>query len=155
MVPTNTIVALPALAVGMRASFTKNFQQIDSVVFADISGDANPLHLDPDYAASTRFGQPIAHGLLVAGLISAVLGKQLPGPGAIYLGQTLRFLAPVHFGDTITATVEVVAVRPDKPIVTLHTTCVNQRGETVIDGEATVMVPDLGAAARPLASLLN
>ncbi len=155
MILTDTVAAVPALGAGMRASLSRTVHEIDSVVFTDISGDDNPLHLKPDYAATTRFGRPIAHGMLVAGLISALLGSRLPGPGSIYLSQNLRFLAPVYFGDTITAAVEVVSIRPDKPVVALHTTCVNQRGEMVIDGEANVLVPNLGEPERPLASLLN
>ncbi len=132
-----------ALQVGQRASHTRTIRETDVLIYAEISGDDNPLHVNPEYAKATRFGRQIAHGMLVAGLISAVLGCRLPGPGSIYLSQTLRFKAPVYFGDEITATAEVVAVRDDKPIVTLRTTCTNQRGETVIEGEAVLLVPQL------------
>ncbi len=138
--------AAPApIAVGQRASYTRTIRDTDVLIYAEISGDDNPLHVDPEFAKATRFGRQIAHGMLVAGLISAVLGCQLPGPGSIYLSQTLRFTAPVYFGDEITATAEVTSVQADKPIVTLRTTCVNQRGETVVEGEAVLLVPWLQA----------
>jgi 3-hydroxybutyryl-CoA dehydratase len=111
----------------------------DVLAFARLTGDTNPVHLDDEYAAQTRFGRRIVHGAFGAGLISAVLGTQLPGPGAIYLHQTLDFLAPVFIGDTITATVEVIAIRSDKPILTCRTTCTNDRGERVLDGEAILL----------------
>ena len=97
-------------------------------------------HLDDGYAATTRFGQRIAHGMFGASLISAVIGNELPGTGSIYLSQTLKFLAPGYLGDTVTARVTVTEIRNDKPIVTLETVCENQRGETLIKGEAVVMV---------------
>ena len=99
------------------------------------------MHIDAAFASSTRFERQLVHGMLTAGLISAVLGMQLPGPGSIYLKQELNFRAPVYFGDTITATVTVIKVREDKPIITLETICTNQDGETVIDGEAVLMLP--------------
>ena len=105
-----------------------------------MTGDKNPVHLDDAYARTTRFGGRIAHGMLTAGLISAVLGTKLPGPGAIYLNQTLKFTAPVRIGDTITATAEVTAYREDKRIVTLKTDCTNQRGELVLTGEAVLLM---------------
>ena len=108
--------------------------------FAELTGDINPVHLDDEYAAGTRFGRRIAHGMIAAGFISATLANDLPGPGTVYLSQSLKFKLPVYPGDTITATVEVTAVRPDKPIVTLGTVCTNQDGETVLEGEAVVMV---------------
>lgn len=109
-------------------------------VFADLTGDANPVHLDDAYAANTRFGRRIAHGMIAAGLISAALANDLPGPGTIYLSQTLQFKAPVYPGDTITTTVEVKSARPDKPIVTLRTFCQNQNDVVVLEGEAVVLV---------------
>jgi 3-hydroxybutyryl-CoA dehydratase len=112
--------------------------------FAELTGDTNPVHLDDAYAAGTRFGRRIAHGMIAAGMISATLANDLPGPGTVYLGQSLQFKLPVYPGDTITATVEVRSVRPDKPIVTLGTVCTNQDGEVVLDGEAVVLV-----TARP------
>src|SRR5215207_11143003 len=108
--------------------------------FAEISGDNNPIHLDDEYAAGTRFGRRIAHGMLAAGLISAALANELPGRGTVYLSQQLPFTAPVFPGDTVTARVTVSKVREDKPVVTLETVCTNQRGETVIRGEAVVML---------------
>ncbi len=127
------------LRVGDRASFTKTITEADVVLFAGLSGDLNPLHVDAEYAARTRFKARIAHGTLVAGLISNVIGNELPGAGAIYLGSSMRFHAPTYIGDTITATAEVKAIRPDKPVLTLETRCYNQRGETVISGESTVL----------------
>lgn len=126
--------------IGEQASLTKTVTAEDVETFARISGDANPLHLDESFAAQTRFGRRIAHGMLTAGLISAVLGMRLPGPGAIYLSQSLKFLAPVYLGDAITATVEVTAWRPDKRIITLKTDCVNQNGQAVLSGEAVLMM---------------
>jgi 3-hydroxybutyryl-CoA dehydratase len=107
--------------------------------FANLTGDANPVHLDDAYAAGTRFGRRIAHGMLAAGLISSTLANDLPGPGTVYLSQTLQFKGPVYPGDTITTTVEVKNVRPDKPIVTLSTTCKNQNEVVVLEGEAVVL----------------
>jgi 3-hydroxybutyryl-CoA dehydratase len=107
--------------------------------FANLTGDTNPVHLEDAYAAGTRFGRRIAHGMIAAGLISAVLANDLPGPGTVYLSQTLQFKAPVYPGDTITTTVEVKSVRPDKPIVTLSTICRNQDDKVVLEGEAVVL----------------
>ena len=110
--------------------------------FAEVTGDTNPVHLDDAYAAESRFGRRIAHGMIAAGFVSATLANDLPGPGTVYLGQTLKFKLPVFPGDEITATVEVVKVREDKPIVTLATTCTNHDGEVVLEGEAVVMVTE-------------
>ena len=131
-----------SLRVGDTASLSKVLSEQDVLTFAEITRDCNPVHVDEAFAAQTRFGRRIAHGMLTAGLISAVLGTQLPGPGSIYLSQSLKFRAPVYLGDTITAVVEVIAVRQDKPIVTLATTCKNQKGETVIEGEAVLLVAE-------------
>ncbi len=128
------------LRVGQRATRAKTITEADIQAFAGLSGDRNPLHLDEGFARRSRFGRPIAHGILAAGVISAALGMDLPGPGAIYLSQTLKFLRPVYPGDTVTATVEVIAFREDKGIVTLRTTCANQAGEPVVDGEAVLLV---------------
>lgn len=108
--------------------------------FADVTGDTNPIHLDDDYAAGTKFGRRIAHGMIAAGLISATIANDLPGPGTVYLSQTLKFKLPVYPADTVTATVEVLTVRPDKPIVTLSTVCTNQEDQVVLEGEAVVLV---------------
>jgi len=129
------------IQVGETASLTKTFSESDVLKFAEISGDHNPVHVDPEFAANTRFERQIVHGMLTAGMISAVLGMQLPGPGCIYLKQELNFRAPVYFGDTITATVTITKVRDDKPIITLETDCTNQKGITVIDGVAILLVP--------------
>lgn len=130
-----------SLNIGATASLTKVITNQDIQAFAAVTGDNNPVHLDEAYAAQTRFGGCIAHGLLVAGLISAVLGTQLPGPGSIYLSQTLKFMGPVYSGDEITVIVEIVSIREDKPIVTLRTTCSNQRDHLVLEGEAVLLVP--------------
>lgn len=129
------------LTIGQKATLTKTFTAADVEAFAAASGDHNPVHLDEAYARTTRFGRRIAHGLLVAGLISAVLGTRLPGPGTVYLGQELAFKAPVYLGDTITAVVEVIGVREGKPIVNLSTNCYNQDDVAVIEGKAVVLAP--------------
>jgi acyl dehydratase len=126
---------------GDYASMTKSFTDQDVRTFAEISGDKNPIHLDDSYAATTRFGKRLVHGILTSGLVSALFGTQLPGPGSIYIKQTINFRAPVYIGDTITATVTVTKVREDKPIVTFETKCANQDGIIVIDGEAVLLVP--------------
>lgn len=130
---------MPALRIGERASLTRTLTEEDVLAFARLTGDTNPLHLDEAYARTTRFGSRIVPGLLTAGLISALLGTELPGPGAIYLAQRLQFLGPVYLGDTVTATVEVIAYREDKRVVTLRTACVTQRGDQVIEGEAVLL----------------
>ena len=108
--------------------------------FAEVSGDYNPIHLDDEFAATTRFGRRIAHGMLSGAFISAVLGYELEDRKIVYLSQTLKFTAPVFIGDTVTATATVTNIREDKPIVTLETVCTNQNGETLVKGEASVMV---------------
>lgn len=133
------MIVHPLPALGTRASLTRTITEADVIAFAELSGDRNPIHLDAEYAAQTRFGRRIAHGLLSVGLIGALLGNQLPGPGAIYLSQAIRFRAPVYLGDTVTATVEVIAVSEEKRRVTLGTTCTNQRSEQIITGEAIVL----------------
>ena len=126
--------------VGAKATLTRTITDEMVVAFADLVGDHNPVHLDEAYAATTRFGRRIAHGMLVAGLISTVIASDLPGPGTVYLSQTLQFKAPVYLGDTVTVQVTAIKVREDKPIVTLATICTNQDGKTVIEGEAVVLV---------------
>lgn len=133
------MVTVPEWKEGDRACFTKTVTDDDVRSFACITGDTNPVHLDDEYAAGTRFGRRIAHGMLCAGLISTVLGTKLPGPGAIYMGQTLRFTAPVYLGDTITATATITAYNKDRGRMTLSTVCTNQNGEEVITGEAQVL----------------
>lgn len=129
------------LKVGATVSWARTITQADIEAFAVLTGDYNPLHLDETFARNTRFGRPVAHGMLVASLISAVLGQLLPGPGTIYLSQSLQFLRPVYPGDTVTAIVEVIHIREDKPVVTLATRCINQNGEEVLRGEAVVLAP--------------
>lgn len=128
------------VTVGSVATLERCFTLADLAAFATLSGDDNPLHLDPAYAATTRFEQPIVHGVLVAGLLSALIGTRLPGPGSIYLSQTLRFERPVRPGTTVTARVEVIRVRDDKPIVTLATTVLDGEGNVAVSGEAIVLV---------------
>jgi len=131
---------LEDLAVGQTARYAKTVTEADIVLFAGVSGDTNPVHLDQEFAAQTMFKGRIAHGMLSAGFISTVLGTKLPGPGAIYLSQSLKFKAPVRAGDTVVARATVTAIAPDKKRVTLATIC--QVGDTVvIEGEAVVMVP--------------
>jgi len=127
------------MKVGDSAEITKTIEQSDIDAFARVTGDHNPVHVDEEFAKTTRFGRRIAHGMLTASLISAVLANKLPGEGSVYLGQTLQFVAPVFPGDEITARVTVKEIREDKPIVKLETVCMNQRGEIVIRGEATVL----------------
>jgi 3-hydroxybutyryl-CoA dehydratase len=131
------------IRVGDAASFTKTITEEDIRKFAEVTGDTNPLHLDPAYAEKTRFGERIAHGMISAGLISAVMGtKVAPHATAVYLSQSLRFQKPVKIGDTITARGEVKAIDPVKRFVTLATDCTNQRGETVTTGEALLLIDE-------------
>ena len=133
--------AVLGVKVGDRAEFEKTVTAEDVARFANVTGDTNPLHRDPDYAAKTRFGQCIAHGMLSAGFISAALGTKLaPDCCVVYLSQNLRFLRPVKIGDTIRALVEVKGIDPQKRIVTVETDCFNQDGEPVVKGEAVVLL---------------
>jgi 3-hydroxybutyryl-CoA dehydratase len=129
------------LKVGDSDRFSKTITDADVYLFAGVTGDLNPAHIDETYAKGTFFKTRIAHGMLSAGFVSAVIGMRLPGPGTVYMRQTLDFLAPVRIGDTVTATVEVVEKMEDKKRVRLKTTCVNQDGTTVLDGEALVSPP--------------
>lgn len=124
------------ISLGDSARFTKTIAESDIYLYAGISGDTNPAHLDETYASGTFFKTRIAHGMLSAGLISAVLGTQLPGPGGIYLHQELSFEAPVRIGDTITAIVRVIEIDIDANRITLETICENQEGTCVISGRA-------------------
>ena len=137
------------LKVGDTASLTRTVTDADIRAFAELTGDRNPIHLNDDFAATTRFGRRIAHGMFGASLISAVLGNELPGTGSIYLSQTLKFLAPVYLGDIVTARLTVTKIRDDKPIVTLETVCENQRGETLIKGEAVVLLETNVSTVQP------
>lgn len=130
---------LEDLEVGMTDSYAKTITEADVVLFAGISGDNNPVHINADYAAQTMFGQRIVHGMFSAALISAVLGTRLPGPGAIYVDQQLKFKAPVHIGDTVTATATVIEINAERRRVKLQTT-VTVAGKVVADGVATNMV---------------
>ena len=126
--------------VGQSAEMTKIITEEDVFLFAGITGDRNPVHISKEFAAKTRFGERIAHGILTAGLISAVIGMKLPGPGCLYLSQTLQFLAPVKIGDEITARAEVMEVISEKRLK-LKTQCINQRKEVVLEGEAIIVPP--------------
>lgn len=129
------------LTVGDSSQLSKTVSESDVYLYAGITGDLNPAHVDEVYAAKTFFKTRIAHGMLSAGFISAILGTRLPGPGTIYLGQTLKFTAPVRIGDTITARVTVIEIIAGKNRVRLETVCENQEGTVVLSGEALVSPP--------------
>jgi len=131
-------IAYADIKIGDSASFAKTITEGDVVNYAGLTGDFNPVHIDAEYARESLFKERIAHGMLVSGLISAVLGTQLPGANSLYLGQDLKFKAPVKIGDTATATVTVTEKRDDKRIITLKTTVTNQDGVVVIDGSAVI-----------------
>ncbi len=122
--------------------FSTSKQITDTVVraFAELSGDFNPIHIDEEFAKTTRFGRRIAHGMISGALLSAVLGYEFKERKIVYLSQTMRFVAPIFIDDTITATATVLKIREDKPVVTLETVCTNQDGETTLSGEAVVMI---------------
>ena len=131
---------LEDLEPGMSKVFAKTVTEADLLLFAGVSGDTNPLHLDEEFARETMFEGRIAHGMLTASLISTVIGTRLPGPGCIYLSQSLKFKAPVRIGDTVAARATVVEIMPERKRVRLHTTC--SVGDTVVmDGEALILVP--------------
>lgn len=134
-------ITISEMKLGDSASFTKTVSEHDVYTYAGVSGDFNPAHVNEVEAQKGMFGKRIAHGMLSAGFISTVLGTQLPGPGTIYMGQELRFTKPVFFGDTITATVTVAELIPEKNRAILDTVCTNQNGDVVIKGKATVMPP--------------
>jgi len=127
------------LKLGMKSSVTKTITETDVILYSGISLDTNPAHLNEEYAKNTMFKKRIAHGMLTAGLISAVLGTKLPGEGSIYMGQELKFKAPVYMGDTITAEAEIIELIDEKNQILLKTTCTNQDGKVVIDGTARIM----------------
>lgn len=136
---------LEDLKVGQQAMFGRTVTDADIVAFAGVSGDTNPIHLHDGFARTTRFGQRIAHGMLSGSYISTVIGTKLPGPGAVYISQTMNFMAPVIAGDTITAIATITAIDEKRRRVTLKTQCL--KGDTVvIDGEAVVLVPRRDAA---------
>jgi 3-hydroxybutyryl-CoA dehydratase len=130
--------SIDEIKLGDKASVEKTISETDVYLYAGITGDFNPAHVNQVEAGKTRFNGRIAHGMLSAGLISAVLGTELPGPGAIYMGQELKFLAPVRIGDTIKAEVEVIEIIEEKNRIKLRTCCYNQNGEMVIEGMALV-----------------
>lgn len=124
------------IKVGDSAEFAKTISEADIYMFAGVTGDMNPFHVNEEYSKKTYFKGRIAHGMLLAGFISTVVGCKLPGPGAIYVKQELKFMAPARIGDTITAKATVTKVDMEKNRVALQTTCTNQNGEMVLDGEA-------------------
>ncbi len=130
----------PHFYLGQQASLSKTITEEIVRQFAAVTGDTNPLHLDEDFARTTRFGRRIAHGVLSLGLISAVLGTQLPGPGAIYLSQEVRFLRPVYLGEQITAEVEVLSWDTERRHLRLRTRCLNAQGAEIVTGEALLLV---------------
>ena len=130
-----------ALEIGQSADYTKTVSEQDIVLFAAISGDVNPVHLNESYARTTVFGERIAHGMLTGSLVSAALAMTLPGPGSIYLGQSLKFRRPVKINDTITVHLEVTDKRDAKKIVTLDCKVTNQNGDVVATGTADVIAP--------------
>jgi len=140
------------LAVGLAETLTKTIDSADVVGFAEVTGDRNPIHLSEHFAAKTPFGTRIAHGLYTASLISAVLGTRLPGPGAVYISQTLNFRAPVKIGDTVEVTVTVAELMADKRRARLTCACTVE-GDVVLDGEAWVKVPSKEGGGRPLPRL--
>ena len=129
-------------SVGQVASLERTISEADVMTFATLTGDHNPVHVDANAAAASSFGGRIVHGMLTASLLSTVLAMQLPGPGAIYLSQTLRFLRAVKLGDTVTAQVQVTAIDVAKRRMTLATTVRNERGKTVVEGEASVQLAE-------------
>jgi 3-hydroxybutyryl-CoA dehydratase len=129
------------LVLGQAASLHKTITDDDVRAFARISLDDNPIHLDEEFAKTTRFGRRIAHGMIASSLVSAVIGTRLPGQGTVYLSQSLAFKAPVFIGDTVTATVTVKAIREDKPIITLETVVARADGTVILTGEAVVLAP--------------
>lgn len=138
--------SIEELQVGMEAAMERQVHEHDITAFADVTGDANPVHLDEAYARTTFFKSRIAHGMLSAGYISAVIGTRMPGPGAIYMSQTLRFLAPVRIGDAVRTVVRVQALDSVKKRAQLHCWC-EVAGTKVVEGEALVFVPSREAAA--------
>ncbi|MHA1614547.1 MAG: MaoC family dehydratase [Candidatus Thorarchaeota archaeon] len=131
------------LEIGQSAEVIHTITEEDIRIFGDLSGDYNPLHFDEEWAKQTMFEGRIAHGILTSAFISAALGMRLPGTGSIYMSQSMRFLAPVRIGDTITTCVEVIMLNDEKERVTLRTTCTNQEGTLVLDGEALVAMMKL------------
>ncbi|MDQ3202744.1 MAG: MaoC family dehydratase [Pseudomonadota bacterium] len=134
-------VPISEIEVGMKASYSQTITDADIKAFAGISGDHNPVHVDSEYAAESRFGKRIAHGLMSAGFFSAIFGTKIPGPGCVYVSQSLSFLRPVYIDDTVTAEVEVTKVDQDKRRVFFDTTC-RVKGKKVITGSAEIFIPN-------------
>lgn len=131
--------------VGQKTSFSRTITETDIVLFAGLSGDYNPVHVDKEYAADTRFGKRIAHGLLTTTFLSRLLGMELPGQGSVYLEQTLKFTKPVYIGDTITASAEIIDIDEERGIIKLETICRKQDETIVLEGNAVMMIPKEGA----------
>src|SRR5262245_34936810 len=123
------------LAAGQRARRTKTVTARDVELYAEITGDRNPLHFDPAFAAGTRFGRLVAQGGITAGMLNALVAMDLPGPGTVFMSQALRYLAPTYLGDTLTAEVEVLSLKSDKPVCQLRALIRNQHGTTLLEGE--------------------
>jgi acyl dehydratase len=123
------------LRVGQRASRTQTVTAREVELYAELTGDRNPLHFDPAFAARTRFGRLVAQGGITAGMLNALVAMDLPGPGTVFMSQALRYVAPTYLGDTLTAEVEVLSVKPDKPVCQLRATITNQHGAVVLEGE--------------------
>ncbi|MCL6414629.1 MaoC family dehydratase N-terminal domain-containing protein [Aestuariirhabdus sp. Z084] len=138
---TLTNYTFEELEIGSSATFERTLEERDLVLFAAVSGDVNPLHLDPEFASTTQFGERIAHGAWSGSLISAALANVMPGPGTVYLGQNLKFQRPVKLGDRLTVQLEVKEKKERRHQVTFITQVVNQDGKTVVSGEAQVMAP--------------
>jgi 3-hydroxybutyryl-CoA dehydratase len=134
-------LTLDGFTIGQSAELTRTLTEADVMAFAEVTGDFNPVHVDAEAAAASSFGERIVHGMLTASLLSALLATKLPGAGAIYLSQTLRFLRPVKLGDTVTAQVSITAIDSDKRRLTLATSVRNERGKHVVDGQAVVQLP--------------
>ncbi|MBY8997112.1 MAG: MaoC family dehydratase [Candidatus Thorarchaeota archaeon] len=128
------------LSIGQSAEVTHTVTEEDIKTFGDLSGDYNPLHFDEEWAKTTMFKGRIAHGLLTAAYISTAIGMKLPGPGTIYMGQSMKFLGPARIGDTITARVEIIDLNDENERITLKTMCTNQDGKLILDGEAMIKV---------------
>jgi acyl dehydratase len=134
------------LRVGQRARRTRAVTARDVELYAELTGDRNPLHFDADFAARTRFGRLVAQGGITAGMLNALVAMDLPGPGTVFMSQSLRYLAPAYLGDTLTAEVEVLSLKADKPVCQLRATIVNQDGTTVLEGECWTYTLRPGAA---------
>ena len=138
------------LSVGQRARRIKTVTARDVELYAEITGDRNPLHFDADFAARTRFGRMVAQGGITAGMLNALVAMDLPGPGTVFMSQSLRYLAPTYLGDTLTAEVEVLTLKPDKPVCQLKATITNQDGTVVLEAECwTYTLAPTSQARRP------